>query len=205
MNNVIYGWGNRSGEAIDGSKGGYVHMNYVGNYAIANRDSRNAASLWDEKKTEGILTYQHDNKLDNNYNGILDGSNKGWDLFPNFISSQKRSERWAFPTVPTVSADEAYQIVLAQVGASLTRDTIDNRIIQQVKDNTGSIIDSQDDVGGLSTLNSGVANPDNDQDGMPDAWESAHQLNPNDAADGKTKSLNGTYTNLEVYLNSLVS
>jgi hypothetical protein len=48
---------------------------------------------------------------------------------------------------------------------------------------------------------------DTDQDGMPDEWELANGLNPNSAADGKTYTLDSEkrwYTNLEVYMNSLV-
>jgi hypothetical protein len=40
---------------------------------------------------------------------------------------------------------------------------------------------------------------------MPDAWESANGLNASDAADGKLYSLSDGYTNLEIYLNGLVS
>ena len=47
---------------------------------------------------------------------------------------------------------------------------------------------------------------DTDGDGMPDVWENANGLNPNDASDGITTTLSEDgYTNLEVYLNSLVS
>ena len=45
---------------------------------------------------------------------------------------------------------------------------------------------------------------DSDQDGMPDAWELAHGLNPNDALDGNLctlSALNAGYTNLEYFLN----
>ncbi len=47
---------------------------------------------------------------------------------------------------------------------------------------------------------------DSDNDGIPDEWEIANNLNPNLASDGKAKTLDprGWYTNLEVYLNSLV-
>ena len=45
---------------------------------------------------------------------------------------------------------------------------------------------------------------DSDHDGIPDDWEKAHGLNPNDPSDAN-KDLNGDgYTNLEKYLNSLV-
>ena len=47
---------------------------------------------------------------------------------------------------------------------------------------------------------------DSDKDGIPDEWEIKNGLDPNNPADGntKTKDPNGQYTNLEVYLNSLV-
>lgn len=47
---------------------------------------------------------------------------------------------------------------------------------------------------------------DSDGDGIPDAWETANGLNPNDASDGKLFTLDskGWYDNLEVYLSSLV-
>ena len=46
---------------------------------------------------------------------------------------------------------------------------------------------------------------DSDGDGIPDIWEKAHNLNPDDPSDGAAISLNKEgYTNLEVYLNSLI-
>lgn len=204
VNNVVYGWGTRSGEAIDGSRGGVVELNYVNNYVIANADSRNSQSVWDEEKTLGILTYQSGNKLDSNINGVLDGVDNGWAMFPNFIGEQQKSVRWNFPQVDTVSAEQAYEEVLNDVGASLVRDAIDARVVQQVLTNTGRIIDSQDDVGGLPELNSSSAPVDSDKDGMPDDWELARGLNPDNIYDRNEKTLDGMYTNLEVYLNSLV-
>lgn len=46
---------------------------------------------------------------------------------------------------------------------------------------------------------------DSDKDGIPDEWETANGLNPNDGNDGNKYNLNKEYTNLEVYLNSLVN
>ena len=39
---------------------------------------------------------------------------------------------------------------------------------------------------------------------MPDDWEDANNLDKNSSADGKLYTLDEKYTNLEVYLNSLV-
>ena len=46
--------------------------------------------------------------------------------------------------------------------------------------------------------------PDTDGDGMPDGYETANGLDPNNPEDGAEDSGNG-YTNLEIYLNSLVA
>lgn len=64
------------------------------------------------------------------------------------------------------------------------------------------IIDSQQDVGGWPELKSAVAPADSDHDGMPDAWECEHGLDPANSADRNGLGSNG-YTNLENYLNSI--
>ena len=122
--------------------------------------------------------------------------------------------------VTTHSAAEAYEKVLAYVGASLYRDEIDARYMEEAKTGTvtykGSItkspgiIDKVSDVNGYTEANFGTgtrpADFDTDKDGIPDEWEKANGLNPNDASDALTYSLDkkGYYTNIEVYANSLV-
>lgn len=74
------------------------------------------------------------------------------------------------------------------------------------------IIDSQEDVIPVGeaiawpTLVQGTALTDSDNDGMPDIWELEHGLNPNDPSDRNEKTVdsNREYTNLEMYMNSLV-
>ncbi len=113
------------------------------------------------------------------------------------------------------SAEEAYETVLSKAGCSLHRDAVDARIVEEVREGkytyTGSngskkgLIDTQSDVGGWPDLKSAEAPTDTDDDGMPDEWESAHGLDPIKYSDSKEKSLDKNYTNLEVYLNSLVA
>lgn len=124
--------------------------------------------------------------------------------------------------VTTHSAEDAYQRVLDYAGSCLYRDEVDERIVSDTRDrkatytasgNKKGYINSQNDVkpAGATeawpvlSLDETRDLTDTDGDGMPDAWETAHGLNPASAADGKAVTLSTEgYTNLEVYLNSLV-
>ena len=122
--------------------------------------------------------------------------------------------------VTTHSAAEAYEKVLAYVGASLYRDEIDARYMEEAKTGTATykgsitnspgIIDKVSDVKGYTEDSFGTgtrtADFDTDKDGIQDEWEKANGLNPNDASDAITYSLDEKryYTNIEVYANSLV-
>lgn len=122
--------------------------------------------------------------------------------------------------VTTHSATEAYEKVLAYAGASLYRDEVDARYMEEAKTGTATykgsitqspgIIDKVADVNGYTETNFGNASRpdgfDTDKDGIPDEWEKANGLNPNDANDALTCSLDKKdyYTNIEVYANSLV-
>ena len=101
------------------------------------------------------------------------------------------------------SAEDAYRTVLRNAGASVRRDAVDIRLIDDVKNGTGAIIVSQQEVGGLPELQGALVQPDTDGDGMPDSWEKAHGFKPDDATDGNGLAVNG-YTNLENHLNGLV-
>jgi hypothetical protein len=104
--------------------------------------------------------------------------------------------------VTTESADAAYQHVLTQGGAMpLRRDSVDTRVANELVTQTGSIIDSQADVGGYPSIYVvyRAAGYDTDGDGMPNWWETANGTNPN--ADDHLGDVNSDgYTNLENYL-----
>jgi acetyl esterase/lipase len=116
--------------------------------------------------------------------------------------------------VTTQDAAGAYELVLKTVGASLPkRDTLDERIIDDVVNGRGGSIDVQ---GGyehgtayeLTTkawpqLNTAAAQPDKDNDGIPDAWERDNGLDPANSGDAAKISIHRYYTNIEMYLNSL--
>lgn len=103
----------------------------------------------------------------------------------------------------TQTAQEAYEIVIREAGASLARDDVDRRIVEGVRDRTNRMIDSQAEVGGFPTLRSAVAPKDRDGDGMPDAWEAEQGFDPDDGTDGNLDRNQDGFTNLEEYLNSL--
>ena len=129
--------------------------------------------------------------------------------------------------VTTHTAEKTYEKVLAYCGASLYRDDVDSRNMEEVRTGaatyTGPVtkkpgqLDFINDPEGeqneaypsfpeLSSENR-PENYDTDGDGMPDEWETANGLNPNDANDANTFTVDtekGWYTNVEVYMNSIV-
>lgn len=140
--------------------------------------------------------------------------------------------------VTTHSAENAYDKIISYCGASLYRDAVDARYMEEATtgtttyygdvayvDASGKTYATSNRAGILDFINdpSGEENPktasypelpsnsraagyDSDNDGMPDDWETANGLNPNDASDAKTYTLDskGWYTNIEVYINSIV-
>lgn len=131
--------------------------------------------------------------------------------------------------ITTHTAKQAYELVLSYAGCSKEPDIIDKRIIEETRKGIstyiGSVSQDAERFPGFIDLPEdvkpqGAASPwpelsdggikasdilDSDGDGMPDIWEIAHQLNPNDASDGNATTLSKEgYTNLEVYLNDLV-
>lgn len=127
------------------------------------------------------------------------------------------------------SAETAFPDVLANAGATLPlRDAHDKRVANEVLTGTATgygsiatyinngstfsnstylnkvqgIIDDPAVVGGWPTFSTGTVAADSDGDGMPDDYETAQSLNPNDSIDGNGIDASG-YTNLEVYLNSI--
>lgn len=134
----------------------------------------------------------------------------------------KLAEPMDFVYVTTHDAQTAYGKVLQYAGASLSRDWVDTLMVYDTRhgkaSHTGSglgkgFINSQNDnkpAGAGSDWNAwpelkSLACPtDTDRDGMPDEWEKANGLNPNDEADRNTKNAVG-YTMLEVYMNGLVA
>lgn len=123
--------------------------------------------------------------------------------------------------VTTHSAATAFDKVMSYCGASLYRDDVDSRYMEEARTGTATykgsvtnedgLIDIVADVNGYTEDNfPSETRPegfDTDQDGMPDEWETANGLDPNNPDDANLYTLDtekGRYTNVEVYINSLV-
>ncbi|MBL0154331.1 MAG: pectate lyase [Chitinophagaceae bacterium] len=216
-NNVIYNWG---GNTIYAGEGG--QYNLVNNYFKygPSTPAKNRYHIASPGKRDPDIPF---GKwfIDGNY---VDGSPEmtrdnflGTDLTNNGTAEDKKNTVISNPhdavPVPVQSAEKAFEEVLLYVGASFARDTMDARIVNDVKKRTGRFIDVQ---GGYphgteyeKTLNAwpelraATSLLDKDNDGMPDAWETKSGLNPNNAGDASQYDLDKKYTNIEVYLNSL--
>ncbi len=201
VNNVLYNWGSKAG--YTGANPDSPQINYVGNYGVAG-PSTPTSRLYNVFQGGGTDTqiYQSGNFIDGNRNGVRDGVDAGWAMFNGFYTPI--DSRFDFPQIQTDGAQTAYDRVLAGAGASLVRDAVDARVLNDVVDETGGIIDSQSQVGGWPALESRQPPLDTDQDGMPDFWEILFGLDPNNAEDRNGDFDGDGYTNLEKYLNGLV-
>ncbi len=220
-NNVVYNWAHRTND------GGVKALNLVANYYIPGQASQvfhllmpDFGSVQDPQQyyladnvMEGHPQYNPDNWANGSVNYQAD-SLKAIKLGqPEVVKLIKLDQPFCDPLAPTLSAKDAYTSVIADVGANYPKyDSIDARAVKDVITRSttfkGSatgipgIIDSQEDVGGYPEMKGGPAPVDSDHDGIPDDWEKAHGLNPNDPADAQKLGPDG-YTNIEIYVNSI--
>jgi pectate lyase len=204
VNNVIYNWGVLPAEICDYDSNTF--LNFIGNYFIAG-SSTNPGPFEILFPEGNPKIYVEDNigphRPDPNMN---DWAIVGFRWGEEGIAPEKYRSLTKFETPPITSTSpiEARDMVLAEAGATAPRrDAIDQRIVNDVKNGTGSIIDSPGDVGGYPELASGTSPVDTDHDGMPDDWELSNGLDPKGASDGNSDLDSDGYTNIEEYLHSL--
>ncbi len=210
-NNVIYNWGYNSCYGGDGD----VRVNLVNNYyrpgpatrenvraRLANPSKGQVPNNW---WIAGNLVVGSPEVAADNWLGIHPSGGIA-------VGSIRASGPFEVAQVTTQSAQDAFESVLKQVGATMPhRDSLDARIIEEARTGTArfggtygdgkGIIDSPDTVGGWPELKSLPAPADSDGDGMPDEWENRFGFDPKDASDhAKDKDGDG-YTNVEECLN----
>ena len=109
----------------------------------------------------------------------------------------------SLPTAAITGPGQAYRDVIAFAGATRpARDAVDRRVIAELKECRGRIVDDPVEVGGWPELDGPEPPADRDEDGMADDWETAHGLSPDNGADGSRIAKDG-YTYLEKYLGEL--
>jgi len=182
-------------------------MNYVGNYLKSGPTTLEAGRDF-AFNVGGPLTqvFVEDNYIDGFPQKNLDNwlmMKPAWDDFTGDLR-ETVGVSTPFPVVPvrTDPVQLAYQRILERAGAILpVRDSVDARIIEEIKTGAGRIINSQSEVGGWSQYRKGPVPDDNDLDGMPDEWERKYGLDPDDGSDSAGDSDADGYTNIEEFLN----
>ena len=252
VNNVTYNWWNRS---IDGGDNTSM-INIIGNTfkpgPITNTNKPNAAIRYRIVKLEAGRSEEHKDDYGRAYvsgnvvigNDRVTADNWAGGVQGDFLkridendstavrqrlAQVRADEPFTMPHVTIMTADEAYDYVLDNVGATLPRrDAVDSRVIETVRTGKAIYADNADEythtspyikrrlpddsykygiitdprqVGGLPDYK-GEPYSDADGDGIPDEWENAHGLNAYDPTDATLYTKSG-YTNIEVYINSI--
>jgi pectate lyase len=180
VNNVVYNWRELASEFVDPEGYGPSVANLIGNVYKAGPSTSGERPV---RVRSTALVYLKGNS------GVADAGVIA--ATPGGLSIE--------------GAGAAYEAVLADAGGTAPRrDLIDARVVGEVRDGRGRIIDSPSEVGGWLTMAAGSPPADGDGDGMPDSWEQERELNPHDAAD-RNSVLPGGYTAVETYVNSLIS
>lgn len=196
-NNVVY---NYAIGIVGGHSAADNYQDVMNNYFITGPSSGSSNKYFDQW-TETDHLYSTGNYTDGNRDGVLNGT-----LITDYNGATPMSKPNLTCDAPMnlETAEEAYHSVAEHAGASRVRDSHDRRIIAQLTSlgKEGSLIDSEQDVGGIGTVSGGSVPADTDGDGMPDEWETANGLDPDKNDAGGDADGNG-YTNIEDYINSL--
>lgn len=234
-NNTVYNWGDNSAYGGEGA-----WFNLVNNYYKPGKASKDRLYFLDAngKYTSSNTNYgypylyvsgnvhtRHSSITEDNSTGIYWHDHKTNTppdksrLVGSVQTLQGPSGEAVYTT--THSAEDAFERILLYGGASLRRDSVDERACKDAKNGTASImdggngstngiIDTQEAVGGWPAYEADSSElariKDSDGDGMPDWFEKEFGLDPDSGSDGAEKALDPyrRYTNLEMYLHYLV-
>lgn len=202
VNNVVYNWvvsgyilGDTSGRS-DGAM--------LGNYFIAGPETKGGTL---DSPTSAYNLYAADNWYDNNKDGALNGRLLGKGDYGTVTWLTAPSV--TYPSITPMSAQNALAYVIKNAGASLWRDAVDQYVIQELTSygKSGKTISNETSLGlpnVVGVMPTSATPTDTDRDGIPDAWELAHGLDPKNPADSMRDRNGDGWTNLEEYINSLV-
>ncbi len=227
VNNLIYNWGFNS---VYGGEMGQqnVRANYykpgpatgssVRNRILNPTQDPGTNSTWGKFYVADNYVEGYPNTSADNWGTGIQGVNQ------TIQDTIKVDQPFPIAPVKTEPAENVFETVLDNVGANYPKlDSVDARLVHEARTGVATyegiyktvhnipdpslicgIIDSQTQVGGWPVLKSTTAPPDSDHDGMPDAWELSHNLNPYDSSDSRLVDSSG-FTMIEEYINGLVS
>jgi pectate lyase len=206
VNNVVYNWGQHAVAFTDPEGSGPSLAHIVGNTFVPGpNSSRHVGCLWFHGTVKkGTRVFVNGNAVDGKRRLMSHKNDQ------RFVASEPVFESSNLSVEP---ADKAYKSVLEKAGALWPRrDPVDRRILEHVKNRKGTVINSQKAVGGWPKYDKGKPPKDSDGDGMPDAWEKKHGLDPKNPKDAARRVPPGAspgdrhagYTWVEFYINQLV-
>lgn len=202
VNNIYYNWGLFGTVFENGSN---VRANLINNLYIPGPDSHQGRySILISNRSQ---VYAMGNI--NNYRTT--SSAPEWDAIGNAMqstrkmsSSNQMSNPFDYPLRDeSLMNDSDLLNLVTNIAGAFVKDQVDLRVIGDIFNRTGSLIDDPSEVGGYPNLQSGNAYTDSDLDGMADSWETRAGLNPQDDSDGNSDRNGDGYTNLEEFLHQL--
>ena len=233
-NNLIYNFGEVAGH-IERCNG--IKVLYGGNYVMEGPDSElywrtgkplpnpndpNAAQPTTSAFAEDLGKTQGQT-LDHNYiyagrviYETLEGTLKDtdtlghWSLIREFESHEKfGASASPLPHINLSSPMETYVETRQKAGLSISRDPTELRLLEELENKSGSIIDTSIELNIFSELDLVAQTTqlltDTDGGGVPDVWETNHGLNPNDSSDESQLVADSSYSWLERYLHESAS
>lgn len=211
VNNVVYNWGNGGCYLMGRDSEGNSWAEIVNNYFVKGPWNTGYKPL--QEGNGNFQFYGEGNYYDDNRDGQLNGH-----LYTDEEYSASGALRRAsvaeitnspkeFPVITDLmTAEEALKWMIDSVGPSLpARDEVDQYLIDELTSfGTGGSTDGISDETTLPHKGTGFISPgnkpkDSDNDGIPDEWETANGLNPNNASDAVAIAANG-YLNIENYV-----
>ena len=200
VNNLVYNWKNAAYN-MGGDSEGQSYANIESNLFI------NGPAVGGNCLTGGNANfhfYGTDNWQDSNRDGVYNPEE-----FTGDGGGDRQATPYDYPALEKWAANDLVEKLLPDVGASLPyRDLADCYMIDEVLSfgKKGNLITNENELPiGVPTSWSwfkGEKLADSDNDGMPDAWENAQGLKPNDASDAMEIAENG-YANIENYINGI--
>lgn len=204
VNNIVYNW--KDAAYIMGDSNSRSYADAVGNVFITGPAGSTVAFT---RGNDKYTMYASDNIVDKDKNGVFNpvaipqSDYRGGPVFVNTLH---------YPELPTIPANQVFEDIVKTVGASLPyRDNLDWLLFDDLSSlgKRGSLISNENElpIGSPDTWVMWKGNTDNrldsDKDGIPDWWEIAHGLDPNDASDAM--SIVDGYANIEHFINSITA